>query len=170
MRSINGSYAGRKLPPVSEIVKDLFNKNFLLRKRAREELVEIGEPGLDYLIEMANNKNEAIRWEAIRLIVQIGSEDTLDVLLTALEDDEFSIRWLAAKGLINLGKYSILPLLETLLEKSDSTFIRRGAHHILKELRRKGLFRDRVGLIETLANEFDHSNVLWKVHECINFN
>ena len=157
----------RNFQSIPQLAKDLFSKNYLLRKKAREELVEIGDPSLDVLIELTNSKDETLRWEAMITIVQIGSQATLAILLNALEDNEFSIRWLAAEGLINLGKYAIVPLLQELLDKPQSTFLRRGAHHVLNEFRKSGLFQDHYALVETLANEFDHSNIALKVQKTI---
>jgi HEAT repeat protein len=153
---------------IPNIAKDLLSKNYLLRKKAREELVEIGKPSLDVLVELANSKDETVRWEAVITITQIGSEETLDILMKALEDEEFSIRWLAADGLANLGKYAIRPILQKLMDNPDSAYIRRGAHHALRELKKKGVFKDNYALVETLANEFDHSNILLKTLKTIN--
>lgn len=158
----------RNMQSITDLAKDLFSKNYLLRKKARQELIEIGEPSLDVLIELANSKDETVRWEAMVIIVQIGSKAVLDVLLNALEDTEFSIRWLAAEGLINLGKYAIIPLLQELLAKPKSTFVRRGAHHVLKELRNKDIFKDNYALVESLSNEFDHSSIALQVLKTIN--
>lgn len=163
----------KNIPSIHELVKDLSSKNFLLRKKAREELVEIGIPSLDVLVELANSKDLNIRWEAMIAIVQIGSKDSIDILLEALEDDEFSIRWLAAEGLINLGKHAIAPLLWDIIDNPESTFLRRGAHHILKELLKQGLFVDNYKLLETLSNEFDHSKIfliLQKTIDSIQYN
>ena len=167
MRSSQESFGLNSFHSIPELTKDLLSKNFILRKKAREELVEIGEPSLDFLMELGTSKDEKVRWEAIITIVQIGSNNTLDVLLNALKDDEFSIRWLAAEGLINLGKFVVVPLLQELLNKPDSVFLRRGAHHVLHELRKSGIFNDHYGLVDQLGNEFDHSGITLKVQKTI---
>lgn len=167
MRTSQESFGLSSFQSIPELTKDLLSKNFILRKKAREELVEIGEPSLDFLIELAKNKDEKVRWEAIITIVQIGSNETLDVLLDSLEDDEFSIRWLAAEGLINLGKLVVVPLLQTLLNKPDSAILRRGAHHILQELRKSGIFKDNYQIVDKLGNEFDHSSISLIVQKTI---
>lgn len=156
------------LQSIPDLAKDLFSKNYLLRKKAREELVEIGEPSIEILKNLATSKDETARWEALVTIVQIGSNDTLNILLKALEDEEFSIRWLAAEGLVNLGKISILPLLHTLRDNPDSAYARRGTHHVLRELKKKGVFIDHFALIETLANEYERVNISVKVQQTIN--
>jgi HEAT repeat protein len=168
MRTAQETYNFTSFQSIPNIARDLMSKNYLLRKKAREELIEIGRPSLDVLIELANSKDETVRWEALITIIQISSEDTLDILMRALEDEEFSIRWLAAEGIANLGKYAIVPMLQQLKDKPDSAFLRRGTHHVLRELRKKGIFKDNYALVETLANEFDHSNIVLKLQQTIN--
>ena len=75
MRTSQESIGLRSFQSIPELTRDLLSKNFILRKKAREELVEIGEPSLDFLIELANSKDESVRWESIITIVQIGSND-----------------------------------------------------------------------------------------------
>ena len=168
MRTGNENYPTINFQSIVDLAKDLSSKNYLLRKKAREELVEIGKPSLNTLITLATSKDENVRWEAVITIVQIGSMETLGILIKALEDDEFSIRWIAAEGLANLGIYAIVPLLRELRNNPDSTFLRRGVNHVLRELRKKGVFKDNYALLETLANEFDHSNIQLKVEKTIN--
>jgi hypothetical protein len=76
---------------------------------------------------------------------------------------------LAAEGLINLGKYTLEPLLKALLANSQSTFIRRGAHHVLYELNKKGLFKDEYNLIDSLADEFDYTNIDLKIKKTLDY-
>ena len=168
MRTGHENYPTINFQSIVDLAKDLSSKNYLLRKKAREELVEIGKPSLNTLKTLATSKDENVRWEAVITIVQIGSMETLDILIKALEDDEFSIRWIAAEGLANLGIYAIVPLLRELRNNPDSTFLRRGVNHVLRELRKKGVFKDNYALLETLANEFDHSNIQLKVEKTIN--
>ena len=167
MQTTYGALGIRNFQYIPDIAKDLFSKNYLLRKKAREELVEIGEPCLDVLTEMAKSEAETVRWEAMVTIIQIGSEAAIDVLLNALEDEEFSIRWLAAEGLINLGKYSIEPLLKAFLANSQSAFLRRGTHHVLFELNKKGLFKDEFNLIDSLADEFYYTSIDLKIKKTL---
>lgn len=168
MRTSQEVISIRNFQTISNIARDLLSKNYLLRKKAREELIEIGKPSLDVLTELASSKDETVRWEAMITITQIGSEETLGLLMKALEDEEFSIRWLAADGIVNLGKYAIRPVLEKLMDNPDSDFIRRGAQHVLRELKNKGVFKDNYGLVEALANEFDHANILLQTLRTIN--
>ena len=60
MRTSQESIGLRSFQSIPELTRDLLSKNFILRKKAREELVEIGEPSLDFLIELANSKDESV--------------------------------------------------------------------------------------------------------------
>ena len=168
MRTGYESYRMINFQSIPDLANDLISKNYLLRKKAREELVEIGDHSLNALAKLINHEDETVRWEAVLTIVQIGTRETLDILLKCMEDDEFSIRWLAAQGVVNQGKYAIMPLLRELKNKPDSIFLRHGAHHVLRELRKKGFFKDNYSLIEALDDELDHPTILWKVQKTIN--
>jgi HEAT repeat protein len=167
MRDNIESYSVQNFYALSNIVNDLFSKNYLLRRKAREEMLDIGEPGLNYLIQLANSHDESIRWEAIKLIEQIGNDDIISVLIDALEDNEFSIRWLASEGIIKMGKYAINPLLESLTRKQSSRYLKRGVHHILKELRRNEIFKDNYGLVEAIANDYEEPILLMKIKQTL---
>ena len=168
MRTTYESIGTVNFQAINDLAKDLFSKNYLLRKKAREELVEIGDPSLEILKDLANNGDQNARWEAIITIVQIGSNETLGVLLKALDDEEFSIRWLAAEGLANLGKISLMPLLRKLRNNPDSGILRRGSFHVLKELMKKGIFKDEFNLINLLADDYQHKNISYEVDQTIN--
>ena len=168
MRTTYESIGTVNFQAIPDLAKDLFSKNYLLRKKAREELVEIGDPSLEVLKELANNKDQNARWEAIITIVQIGSNETLGVLLKALDDEEFSIRWLAAEGLANLGKISLIPLLHKLRNNPDSGILRRSTFHVLRELMKKGIFQDEFDLINLLADDYQHENISNKLEQSIN--
>ncbi|MEJ2103572.1 MAG: HEAT repeat domain-containing protein [Ignavibacteriaceae bacterium] len=168
MRTTYESIGTVNFQAIPDLAKDLFSKNYLLRKKAREELVEIGDPSLEILKDLANNGDQNARWEAIITIVQIGSNETLGVLLKALDDEEFSIRWLAAEGLANLGKISLMPLLRKLRNNPDSGILRRGSFHVLRELMKKGIFKDEFNLINLLADDYQHKNISYEVDQTIN--
>jgi len=160
MRTGYESYRMINFQSIPDLANDLISKNYMLRKKAREELVD--------LAKLTKHEDETVRWEAVLTIVQIGTRETLDILLNCLEDDEFSIRWLAAQGVVNQGKYAIMPLLRELKNKPDSIFLRHGAHHVLRELRKKGFFKDNYYLIEALSSEFEHPIIQWKLQKTIN--
>jgi HEAT repeat protein len=121
------------------LIADLGVKDGLVRERARQSLVAIGGPAVASLIEALADRNEQMRWEAAKALGQIGDPVSAYALVNALEDEVFDVRWLAAEGLIALGREALLPLLQALIERSDSPWLREGAHHILHNLCRGDL-------------------------------
>jgi HEAT repeat protein len=75
-----------------------------------------------------------VRWEAAKALGQISDPRAAEALVRALEDEMFDVRWLAAEGLITLGCGALLPLLHALVERSDSEWLREGAHHVFYDL------------------------------------
>ena len=113
------------------------DKNGLVRQRAREDLIEIGEPAVQTLIEGLSDKNKQVQWESAKALIEIRSPQAAPALVHTLMDDHPSIRWLSAEALIALGKDSINPLLKELLDNYDSSWLRQGAHHVLHALERE---------------------------------
>jgi HEAT repeat protein len=97
-------------------------------------LVTIGGKSVAALSDALEGKNEGQRWEAAKALGQIGDPAAVGVLVKTLEDKIFDLRWLAAEGLISIGRPSIVPLLHRLIEKTDSVWVREGAHHVFHDL------------------------------------
>ena len=119
---------------IDSLVAELGDGDGLVRERARLTLVYIGEPVVVSLIEALTDNRQGVRWEAAKALRDIADPAAAPTLVVALEDRVFDVRWLAAKGLIAIESKSIVPLLKALIERSDSVWLRQGAHHVLKEL------------------------------------
>lgn len=124
---------------IGALIANLGTKDGLVRERARQSLVAIGAPAVASLIEALADRNKQMRWEAAKALAQIGDPASAHTLVNALEDEVFDVRWLAAEGLIALGREALVPLLQALIERSDSLWLREGAHHILHNLCRGDL-------------------------------
>jgi HEAT repeat protein len=121
----------------------LCDRNTLRRQQARIALVDIGAPAVPYLIQALEDpeSEECARWEAAKALSDIGDPAAAPALINALgQDERFGIRWLAAEGLIALERQGLTPLLEALIQRSDSAWLREGAHHVLRTLAGKGLY------------------------------
>lgn len=116
------------------LIAKLTGNNGRERERARWALVDIGRPAVGSLIELLSNPRKQVRWEAAKALAAIADPAAAEVLVKALEDKVFDVRWLAAEGLINIGRESLVPLLQALIERSDSPWLREGAHHVLHDL------------------------------------
>ena len=122
---------------ISCLIADLSAKDGGVRERAREALVSMGRLAVAPLIEALESPMEQVRWEAAKALGQIGDPSAAKAFIRALEDEDFDVRWLAAEGLIALGHNAFVPLFQTLIERSDSVWLRQGAHHVLNDLRGK---------------------------------
>jgi hypothetical protein len=121
---------------LSTVLTKLTDKDGLVRKPAREALVEIGSPAVPGLINLLKDKRTQVRWEAAKALSEIAAPQAAPALVEALEDNDPGIRWLAAEGLIRLEQAGLRPLLEVLVERSGSIRLREGADHVLKVLAR----------------------------------
>jgi HEAT repeat protein len=135
---------------IEELIKDLSNNDGIIRQKARYELVRIGNPALDYLLEMQGAEKHLARWEAVKAISEIGTTDSIPILINALEDEEFDVRWLAAEGLIEIGHSSVYPLLKAFISNKESIHLKEGVHHVLKGLELRGKYNDRYEIIKAL--------------------
>jgi HEAT repeat protein len=121
----------------------LCDKDTLRRQRARLSLVDIGAPTVPYLTQALEDPDseECVRWEAAKALSDMGDPAAAPALINVLgQDEHFGIRWLAAEGLIALGRDGLAPLLGALIQRSDSAWLREGAHHVLRILVGRGLY------------------------------
>ncbi len=124
---------------IRELMEILGDEDGKKRQNAREKLVAIGENALVHIKDLLNHPKHIYRWEAMKVIKEIGVPEAIPVFLEALDDEKSDIRWIAAEGLIKTGKYSVRPLLKHVSRNYDSVFVLNGAHHIIYELEEKEL-------------------------------
>jgi HEAT repeat protein len=119
----------RKIDPM---MADLASNDGGTRQQARESLVAMRGAAVAPLIAALGGAERQVRWEAAKALGEIGDPAAAPALVKALEDEESNIRWLAAEGLIATGRAGLLPLLRALVHRSDSEWLREGAHHVLR--------------------------------------
>jgi HEAT repeat protein len=124
---------------VDSLIEELKSKDGLVRQKARNALVRIGEPASDALLKAFEDKSDVMHWEVAKALSQIGSAKAGKTLIQALEDKEFSVRWIGAEGLIHMGQAGVQELLKALIERPDSVWLREGAHHVFHDLIHKTL-------------------------------
>ncbi len=118
---------------IQSLISDLKCNDVFLCRRARRELVLMGDEAIPYLVDALAHRKGWIRWEATKALGEIQGESATDALVSALKDSNFDIRWLAAEGLIQRGRGALPRLLRALIENSDSVHLREGAHHVLHD-------------------------------------
>ena len=131
--SSNVSAKKREETQIKSLIIQLNNRNGLVRTKARESLKLFGHKAVDFLSELLINKKKIIRWEAVKTLLEIRDPHSGSLFLLALKDEDPDVRWLAAEGLISLGKTGVITILEGLISNIDSFYVRKGAHHVLKE-------------------------------------
>jgi HEAT repeat protein len=108
------------------------------RRRVRESLAAIGRPAINPLVAALDNPNPHVRWDAVTALEQIGGPDVIPALVRTLaHDPDGGIRWLAAEGLINMRQEGLQPLLQVLARDSSSTWLKDGAHYVIRSLATK---------------------------------
>ncbi|MGE5313726.1 MAG: HEAT repeat domain-containing protein [Acidobacteriota bacterium] len=138
---------------INENVVALRSKDAAERMHARMRLERIGKPAVPVLIELLNDRNEYVRWEACKALGKIQDPSASEALVLALDDNSMAVQWLAAEALIGLKTESIVPLLRLLERKFDSIFVRQAAHHILHALEREDLLnKDTIAVIDSLRS------------------
>ncbi len=128
---------------IRALMDTLCDKDTLKRHRARLTLVDIGSLAVPYLIQALEDSHavECKRWESAKALSDLGDPSAAPALIDVLgQDEQFGIRWLAAEGLIAMGLNGLVPLLNALIQRSDSTWLREGAHHVLRTLAGRGLY------------------------------
>ena len=133
-------------------IDQLCSESGVERQKARKALVEIGAVTIKYLSELLDSPKHICRWEALKVMEEIGDAGAIPVFIHFLEDEKSDLRWIAAEGLIRIGKKSIGSVIKLLMENYDSVFVLDGAHHIFYDLREKGAFKDDFPIDELLVD------------------
>ncbi len=143
MKILNDDYTDRSgqaseaVSAIKSLISDLRSVNGSIRRETREALVAIGRPAVPLLIPLLKDPDDDVRWETAKALSEIGDPRAAVELVDALTDHNFGVRWIAAEGLINIGPHSLIPLLDRLSRHSDSTWLRRGAHHVIRDVAKK---------------------------------
>jgi HEAT repeat protein len=137
---------------INPLLDMLASKDGMQRRNARQQLVALGKPAIPHLMNALQSPDERVRWEAAKALGEIRDPLGAPALVQALEDEKSAIRWLAATGLIAIGRASLIPLLEALEARSNSVWVREGAHHVLHTLIRDGGSDDVLPVLEALED------------------
>ena len=153
---------------IQDLVNNLGSKDGILRVKSRNKLVSVGTAAVPALKEALSDKNQWCRWEAAKALGEIASPEATDALINSLEDKSFDVRWLAAEALVAIGSAVDLPMLQVLVNKSDSIWIREGAHHIFHGLINKNRFIQTLRpVLLALEDIYDSYNVTFAARKAL---
>lgn len=142
---------------LNQTIIDLGSEDYVTRQTAREKLVLIGKPAIDFLAELITHPKQIYRLEAVKTLMEINDPLAIPLFLEICSDDDPDIRWIAAEGLIKQGPVSFIPVLKMLTKDSDSIYIREGAYHILHHLRTKFPARDKLQELLNILEKNDQA-------------
>lgn len=137
---------------VDTLLAQLTNRDGVQRRKAREQLMDVGRPAIPYLMTALQSPNERVRWEAAKALGEMHEPVAAPALVQALEDEESAIRWLAATGLIRMKRGALRPLFEALERHANSVWLREGAHHVLHMLIRDGIADEAIPVLQALED------------------
>jgi HEAT repeat protein len=127
---------------VSALIAALAAEDAVVRRRARNGLIVLGNRAVDPLIELLADRRAHVRWEAAKALGGIGAPKAAPALVRILEEDEdFDVRWLASQALAGLGREGLRPLLVALAARPYSIALQEGAYHICHRLSRRQAFQ-----------------------------
>jgi len=126
---------------MGSLMEMLASKDGMIRQVGRDKLVNVGKLAVPFLNDsLKKSKSDQVRWEAAKALGVIGDVRSIRPLVEALEDDDPDVAWLAAEALIEFKMKAWPLLLRTLIKRgADSVSLRRGAHHVLRDQKEKGL-------------------------------
>ncbi|MCP4167573.1 MAG: HEAT repeat domain-containing protein [Chloroflexi bacterium] len=78
---------------------------------------------------------ELDREKAAKYLTKHPTAEGIDALIAALDTGDYGVRWTAAKSLASLGQQALPALLKALLSSQQTSRMREGAHHVLKDNR-----------------------------------
>ena len=119
---------------IGACIGELTSQDVLTVQQAHESLVGYGRSAVPALLRALDSKNEQTRWEAARVLGEIGDPIAAPALVKALTDQNFVVRWISSEALVQLGHGGLAPLLSALENHSESVWLRRGAHRVLRVL------------------------------------
>ena len=125
----------KKDPPISDLVEELGNLDFLTRQHARLLLAHRDQESIPALLEALKSLNVHTRWEAVSALGDIRAPETASALADMLMDQDTGVRWAAMESLIRMGRNSLRPILEKFIKNFESLRLREGVHHILRVLK-----------------------------------
>lgn len=110
--AIGGGCGG---PSVRSLIKNLgMHKDDDVREEAIEELVNIGEPAVESLINALGDEDQVVRSLAAKTLGEIGDSRAVEPLIRALGHEHELVRAGAATALIKLGEPAVTSLIEAL--------------------------------------------------------
>lgn len=119
-------------------ISQLGNPDPGIRMEIRKKILNLGKPVIPYLIANLYNRNDLISCEAAQILSMIDGPKTPKTLVMALDDPDLKTRWDATQDLIEYDRAAVIALMRALSRSYASVWLRQGAQHVLKNLKKRG--------------------------------
>ena len=93
----------------------------------------VEEEQVERLVGDLQDENGDVRWNAVEVLKEIGSLDTVPVLMEVLKDENEDVRWNAVEALKKIGALDAVPALIQVL-KDQSEDVRWNAVRALEKI------------------------------------
>ncbi len=111
-------------------------RNEEFKDAATEALVEVGQPAVERLTAVLNDKDKNVRKHTVIALGDIGVTECVDLLIEATEDEEWEVRLAAIAALDKIGDERGKPAIKALMKDPDFV-VQMRAERIILEWKKK---------------------------------
>src|SRR5213592_4033258 len=111
-------------------------RNEEFKDAATEALVEVGQPAVERLTAVLNDKDKTVRKHAVIALGDIGVTECVDLLIEAAQDEEWEVRLAAIASLDKIGDERGKPAIKALMKDPDFV-VRMRAERVIGEWKKK---------------------------------
>ena len=94
-------------------------RNEEFKEAATQALVEVGQPAVERLTAVLNDKDKNVRKHVVIALGEIGVTECVDLLIEATKDEEWEVRMAAIAGLDGIGDERGKPAIKALMKDPD---------------------------------------------------
>lgn len=124
-------------PPIAGRVRQVLAASPAKRGELCQQLAALGKPGVEGLLVLLGNTDANVRWEAVSVLAETDSPETLPALRAMLRDPNWGVRSEAARGLSWVGVAEDEALLRALAGSDPSQTVRMAALRSVETLRQR---------------------------------
>jgi len=111
-------------------------RNEEFKEAATDALVEVGQPSVERLTAVLNDKDKNVRKHAVIALGDIGVAECVDLLIEAANDEEWEVRLAAIAALDKIGDERGKPAIKALMKDPDFV-VQMRAERIIGEWKKK---------------------------------
>ncbi|MGB2865201.1 MAG: HEAT repeat domain-containing protein, partial [Sedimentisphaerales bacterium] len=123
------------------LIDALKDESWIVRLKAREALLQIGEPAVERLIAALKDKNSLARWQAAWTLGRIENQKAIEPLIEALADADWMVSDQAAVALTKINSEKVIePLTDALKDRAGH--VREQAAWILDQIKSNRIVKE----------------------------